>query len=195
MHRTRRQNTCVLCHVDIFCVRLLLILIHHTHCHMGNIFKNNTATQNHAPHQTPDPKAYLSWKPNVFLPIGEDMNQSSECRIIFRARHTAQDYVATIEAHKDHTIAQLKRRLIEFMGIPFPSEDGRCKIFAVWNKFDLRPDEPIKDEITKDKPKINDRYLGGSIDHLTLGEYGLDNGDYFTFLVIFPQLFQVSTRT
>ena len=149
---------------------------------MGNIFRND------AFHCTPVAETPFTSKPDISIPTGDNMNPSAECRIRFRARHAATDYPATIEAHKDHTIAQLKRYLIEQMGMPFPSEDGRCKIMAVYNKPDLLPDQPIKDKL-----ETNDRYLGGSIDHLTLAKYGLGNGDYIMFVVTFPQLQRLST--
>ena len=119
------------------------------------------------------------------------MSSSEGDRIRFKARHAATDFPATIDAHKLHTIGEVKRHLIEAMGYPFPSEDGRCKFLAVANKPDLVRDEPIPVEDTTPKMSINERYLGGSIDHLTLHEYGVSTGDYIMFVITFPQLHRV----
>ena len=163
---------------------------------MGNIFRSNSVLQNqnsnHEPQAVIDP---ASLKPTVFIPIDKDMNQAEEYRIRFYVRHTASDCpVAIVEAHKDHTVAQLKRHLIELMGMPFPSKDGRCKISAVWTKPGLIPDEPLKNDDNKDTAEMGRRFLGGSIDHLTLNEYGLGNGDKLTFIVTFPQLQRASAN-
>ena len=78
--------------------------------------------------------------------------------------------------------------MIEHLVYPFPSEDGRCKILMVANKPDLVRDEPIRAENRTVNVSINKRYLSGSIDHLTLQEYGLTTDDYIMFIVTFPQL-------
>lgn len=163
---------------------------------MGNIFRSNTIPRNqNSNHESQAVIEPTSLKPTVFIPIGEDMNQAEEYRIRFYVRHTASDWpVSIVEAHKDHTVAQLKRRLIELMGMPFSNEDGRCKISAVWNKPGLIPDEPLKNDDEKNILAIDRRFLGGSIDHLTLSEYGLGNGDKLTFLVTFPQLYRASAN-
>lgn len=163
---------------------------------MGNIFKSSSTPRNQQSHHEPqtsiDP---ASLKPTLFIPVDKDLNQAEEYRIRFYVRHTASDCpVAIVEAHKDHTVAQLKRHLIELMGMPFPSEDGRCKISAVWTKPGLIPDEPLKNDDEKNTPKIDRRFLGGSIDHLTLSEYGLGNGDKLTFIVTFSQIHRASAK-
>ena len=122
--------------------------------------------------------------PALCIPIRNGMSSSEDDRIKFRARHAATDFPVSIEAHKLHTIGEVKRHLIEHMGYPLPTTDGQCKILAVANKATLIRDEPIH----TDKSPVNERYLGGSIDHLTLQEYGLTNNDYIMFLVTFPQL-------
>ena len=131
----------------------------------------------------------INSEPTISIPTDPDMDQSADKRIKFRVRHAASDLLATVEAHKDHRVSMLKQYLIENMGMPFPSEDGKCKIWMVWNKAHLTRDEPI-DVDDDNKLNINQRYLGGSIDHLRLGEYGLDNGDALMFTVVFPQIFK-----
>ena len=166
---------------------------------MGNILRNIASKihgqneENFPDNDPPDPTriqfpSSMGTEPIISIPIDADMDQSVEKRIKFRVRHAATDFPATVEAHKDHTISTLKRYLIEHMGIPFPSEDGRCKILMVWNKPDLLHDEPLKVD-GENELKIDQRYLGGSVDHLRLGEYGLENGDFLMFTVTFPQIF------
>lgn len=133
-------------------------------------------------------------EPIIHIPLDSAMSQSIDKRLIFRVRHAATDFPATVEAHKDHTISVLKRYLIEHMEMPFPSRDGKCKIVMVWNKPDLPRDEP-SNVSEKDRSEINERYLGGSIDHLRLGDFGLDNGDFLMFTVMFSQIARASTSS
>ena len=129
--------------------------------------------------------------PTLSIPAESGMDEHGEKWIRFRARHAGTDFPLTVEAHEDHTISTLKRHLIEHMGIPFPSEDGKCKIWAVWNKPDLLHDEPL----TVGGLEMDRRYRGGSIDHLGLGAYGLENGDYIMFTVMFPQILLASANS
>ncbi|UJR17474.1 hypothetical protein I4U23_004369 [Adineta vaga] len=165
---------------------------------MGNIFKNissKTTSQNMnnvTDNDPPDPTriqfpSSMGSEPIIHIPFDSNMNQTLDKRLTFRVRHAATDFPATVEAHQEHTISILKQHLIEHMGIPFPTKDGQSKIITVWNKPNLLRDEAPKTK-NKDQLKINERYLGGSIDHLRLGEYGLENGDFVMFTVMFPQL-------
>ncbi|CAF1513870.1 unnamed protein product [Adineta steineri] len=168
---------------------------------MGNIFRNTAIkttdqNMNNIPdNDPPDPTriqfpACMGSEPIIHIPLDLDMDQSLDKRLTFRVRHAATDFPATVEAHKDHTISILKRYLIEHMGMPFPSKDGKCKILMVWNKPDLLRDEP-----SEEQSEINERYLGGSIDRLRLVEYGLENGDFLMFTVMFPQIMKASTNS
>ena len=130
-------------------------------------------------------------EPTISIPMETEMSTSEGKRIKFRVRHAASDFSATVEAHDDHTISTLKRYLVEHMGMPFPSEDGKCKILMVWNKPDLLRDEPSK----MDKLEMDHRYLGGSIDRLQLGTYGLESGDFLMFTVMFPQILTASANS
>lgn len=173
---------------------------------MGNIFKNistkiddqniNNIDDNDPPDPTriqcPSSMGYP--EPIIHIPVDLDMNQSLDKRIKFRVRHAATDFPATVEAHQDHTISTLKQYLIEHMGMPFPSKDGKCKILMVWNKPNLQPDKPSKVN-ENGQYEMNERYLGGSIDHLRLSEYGLENGDFVMFTVMFPQIAKASIST
>ncbi|CAF3893153.1 unnamed protein product [Adineta steineri] len=168
---------------------------------MGNIFRNmaiktDGQNMNNVPdNDPPDPTriqfpACMGSEPIIHIPLDLDMDQSLDKRIIFRVRHAATDFPATVEAHKDHTVSILKRYLIEHMEMPFPSKDGKCKILMVWNKPDLLRDEP-----SEDQSEINERFLGGSIDRLRLTEYGLENGDFLMFTVMFPQIMKACTNS
>ncbi|CAF4131932.1 unnamed protein product, partial [Rotaria sordida] len=148
---------------------------------MGNIFRSITTkifgqNENSFPdNDPPDPTrirfpSSIGPEPTISIPIDTDMNQSVEKRIKVRVRHAATDFPATVEAHKDHKISTLKRYLIEHMGMPFPSEDGKCKILMVRNKPNLLRDEPLKIN-RENELEMDQRFLGGSIDHLSLGEY------------------------
>jgi hypothetical protein len=165
---------------------------------MGNICRNSLTEIRSQPKDNfldddpPDPTriqfpSSMGTEPTISIPIDIGMSQSVEKRIKFRVRHAASDFPATVEAHKDHKISTLKRYLIEHMGTPFPSEDGKCKITMVWKKPNLLPDQPINMH-EGNMSERNQRYLGGSIDDLTLGEYGLENGDFLMFIVTFRQL-------
>ena len=136
----------------------------------------------------------MDHEPTIRIPIETEMSHSEERRMRFRVRHAATDYPGTVEAHKDHTIATLKQHLIEHMGMPFPSEDGKCKILMIWNKPDLLRDEPFKVDGASGR-EMDERYCGGSIDHLTLGTYGLANGDFLMFTVMFPQILSASVHS
>ncbi|CAF4843919.1 unnamed protein product [Rotaria sp. Silwood1] len=169
---------------------------------MGNIFRN-IATKTYGQNKDrvpdndpPDPTrirfpSSMGPEPTISIPIDTDMSQSVEKRIKFRVRHAATDFPATVEAHEDHRISTLKQYLIEYMGMPFPSKHGKCKILMVWNKPDLLRDEPLKVD-GENKVEMDQRYLGGSIDHLTLREYGLENGDFLMFTVTFSQILYAS---
>ncbi|CAF3351654.1 unnamed protein product [Rotaria sp. Silwood2] len=169
---------------------------------MGNIVRNmtikiNNQNENSFPdNDPPDPTrircpASMDPEPIISIPLDANMSDSVEKRIQFRVRHAATDFPATVRAHQDHKISTLKRCLIEHMGMPFPSTDGKCKILMAWNKPDLLPDEPLKvDEETE--LEMNQRFMGGSIDYLKLGEYGLENGDFLMFTVMFPQILRAS---
>ncbi|CAF1508327.1 unnamed protein product, partial [Rotaria sordida] len=148
---------------------------------MGNIFRNITTKiysqdgNSFPDNDPPDPTrirfpSSIGPEPTISIPVDTDMNQSVEKRIKFRVRHAATDYSATVEAHKDRKISTLKRYLIEHMEMPFPSEDGKCKILMVWNKPDLLCDEPLKVN-RENELEMGQRFLGGSIDHLSLDEY------------------------
>jgi hypothetical protein len=99
-----------------------------------------------------------------------------------------------VEAHKDHKILILKRYLIEHMALPFPGEDGKCKILMVWNRPDLLRDQPLKVD-GEEELEIDQRFVGGSVDHLTLGEYGLENGDFLMFTVTFTRILSTSANS
>ena len=164
---------------------------------MGNIFRNTTTeiVDDDPPDPTRiRPPASMGSEPIIRIPFDPNMNSSPEKRLTFRVRQCATDFPATIEAHKDHTVATLKQCLIEHVSMPFPSEDGRCKIIQVRNKQNLQSDQPLQTD-GGDKHPMNKRYLGGSIDHLRLGEYGLENGDFLMFTVMFPQLANASNNS
>lgn len=159
---------------------------------MGNLFSNTESKR--CDQQDPTQIRSLpsmDLEPTIRIPVETEMSRSEEKRMRFRVRHAATDFPATVEAHKDHTIAILKQHLIEHMGTPFPSADGKCKILMVWNKPALLRDEPFKVNGAS-RCEMNERYLGGSIDHLTLGTYGLTNGDFLMFTVMFPQILLAS---
>ena len=163
---------------------------------MGNIFKSTTTEI--VDDDQPDPTRVrlpvsVGSEPIIRIPLDPNMDSSPEKRLTFRVRQCATDFPATVEAHKDHTIAVLKQSLIEHASMPFPSKDGRCKIIQIWNKPDLQDDQPLQDG-ESGKHQMNKRYLGGSVDHLRLGEYGLENGDFLMFTVMFPQLANVSNN-
>ncbi|CAF2130964.1 unnamed protein product [Rotaria magnacalcarata] len=170
---------------------------------MGNIVRNIAAIiydQNESSfpgNDPPDPTrirhpASMDPAPIISIPIDADMSDSVEKRIQFRVRHAATDFPATVIAHQDHKIATLKRCLIEHTEMPFPSKDGKCKILMIWNKPHLLRDELLK-AYGENELEIDQRFIGGSIDHLKLGEYGLENGDILMFTVTFPQLLRVSS--
>jgi hypothetical protein len=162
---------------------------------MGNLFRNLGSKRC----DQPQPKRISSLpimdlEPTLRIPVETEMSQSEGNRLRFRVRHAATDFPAIVEAHKDHKIATLKRHLVEQMGMPFPSEDGKCKILMVWNKPDLLRDEPLRVDGTSGWT-MDQRYLGGSIDHLSLGTYGLENGDFLMFTVMFPQILSASVHS
>lgn len=129
--------------------------------------------------------------PRVCIASDKDRDASLDERILIGVRHAGTDRLIGIEAHRDVSMGTLKRHLIEEMAMPFPTEDGLCRILMVWNKADAQRDEPIE-SIKRKYPEINERYLGGSVDQLTLNEFGLDNGDFLLFTVVFAQLFRSS---
>jgi len=160
---------------------------------MGNIFKKTTAARipnnDNGPLNPPQIQfpSCMGTEPIISIPIDANMDQSIDKRIRLRARHAASDFPATFEAHTDHKIAILKQYLIKSMGFPSQLGDVRCKILMVWQKRDLLQDEPLETD-KENKLEMNQRYLGGSIDHLTLSEYGLENGDFIMFAVTFPKI-------
>ena len=163
---------------------------------MGNVLRNIVGKKcDYKEDRFPDNEQHDSTQnrslPSISIPAETGMDPYGEKWIRFRARHAATDSPLTVEAHEDHTISTLKRHLIERMGMPFPSEDGKCKLLMVWNKPDLLHDEPL----TLDGLEMDRKYLGGSIDHLGLGTYGLENGDYIMFTVMFPQLLLASANS
>jgi len=172
---------------------------------MGNTFKNiATKTYGHdevgfPDNDPPDPTrirfpSSMGPEPIISILIDADMSQSVDKQIRFRVRHAASDLSAIVEAHKDHKILKLKRYLIEHMALPFPSEDLKCKILMVWNKPDLLRDEPLKVD-GEEELAIDQRFVGGSVDHLTLGEYGLENDDFLMFTVAFTRILSTSANS
>ena len=161
---------------------------------MGNIFKS-TAARNYGVNANcvpdsgpPDPTqirfpSCMGTEPIISIPIDANMDQTMDKQIKFRVRHAASDFPATMVAHKDHTIATLKLYLIKSMGLPSRIEDIKCKILMVWKKNNLLEDESLETGTENDQ-----RNLGGSIDHLTLGEYGLENGDFLMFKIILSSM-------
>jgi hypothetical protein len=172
---------------------------------MGNTFKSiTTKIYGHdevgfPDNDPPDPTrirfpSSMGPEPIISILIDADMSQSVDKRIRFRVRHAASDLSAIVEAHKDHKILTLKRYLNEHMALPFPSEDLKCKILMVWNKPDLLRDEPLKVD-GEEELEIDQRFVGGSVDHLTLGEYGLENGDFLMFTVTFTRILSTSANS
>ena len=189
-------------------MRFIIRLCHDViqlHSKMGNTFRNtvikinNQDKSNFPTNDSPDPNkipvpASMNSKPIIFIPSDTDVHRSEGKRIKFTVRHATTDFPAIVDAHEDLRISTLKQYLIQYMGIPLPREDGRCKILMVWNKPDLLRDEALK-VATEDQFEMDERYLGGSIDHLRLSEYGLESGDFLMFTVMFPQILKASTNS